>query len=108
MNIAAYIISALVIAITIILLTVTLIPLFNQSIKLQKTNKKTIIWFSIIMVMLVLEILTIVVSLLGEASHYITPAPGTIWLVFKIFSLLFLWAWSFIYFFIWIKFKKSK
>lgn len=106
MNIVAYIISAMVITSTLLLLTFTIIPLIDKSIKLD--NKKTWIWFSVIMITFFLEILSIIITIIGEVSEYITPAPSYIWLIFKIFSLIFLWIWSFFYFFMWLKFKKNK
>lgn len=107
MIISAYIISILAIILAVTLLVFTLIPLFKKEIKI-KQNKKTKTWFSIIVVTIVLEITSIVVCLLGEVSQYITPAPGYIWVIFKVFSLLFLWFWIYCYFFIWIKLKSNK
>lgn len=106
MSIVAYIISILTIIISLILVTFTFIPIVNKAIKLN--NKKIIIWFTIILGIILLELFSISFSLVGEISEYITPAPSYIWLIFKITSLLVLWFWTYIYFFIWIKFNKNK
>lgn len=100
-------ITALTMALTILLLVLTLLPVFNKQIKITQ-SKKTKIWFAVIIIIVILEILSIVVSIIGEVTYYITPAPSYIWAIFKLFSLIFLWVWSYFYFFIWIKFKKTK
>lgn len=106
MHIVAYIISILTIIITLILLKNTFIPVINKTIKIK--NKKTKTYFSIFLVISILEFFSISASILGEVSQYIIPAPNYIWLIFKISSLILLWIWSYFYFFIWINFKNKK